>query len=143
MSNAAGEIPRHELLLKLLKMTNSPNDAEALVAVRKANHLLASAGWDWDKLLSGKITVVGDPFGNLQRPGPPTADSYTPMPTSPRAPPRPQATHPAPDYAAQAAANMAAQYQNQYQTPPRAKRARPAVNYDDIFSDAQTFGRTS
>lgn len=64
----AEELQKHKLLVKLLKMTTSAIDAEALVAVRKANQLLAEAGWDWDKLMSGKITVVGDPFANLGDP---------------------------------------------------------------------------
>lgn len=131
MSNATGELPRHELLLKLLKMTASTNDAEALVALRKANQLLATAGWDWDKLLSGKITVVGDPFGNLQRPAAHEPNPYA----QPRTPPgRPAATQ------AQCPPHTTAP---KYTYTPRAKRARPAVNYDDIFSDAQAFGRTS
>lgn len=63
----AETLPKQELLIKLLKMTTA-GDAEALVAIRKANELLASAGWDWEKLIHGKIVVVGDPFGNLQTP---------------------------------------------------------------------------
>jgi hypothetical protein len=42
-SQATGsDLPKHELLLKLLKMTTSSNDAEALVAMRKANQLRKS-----------------------------------------------------------------------------------------------------
>lgn len=63
-------IQKHQLLVKLLKMTTSQNDGEALTAIRKANDLLASAGWDWDRLMAGKITVVGDPFANLGDPTP-------------------------------------------------------------------------
>lgn len=66
----AEEIQKHQLLVKLLKMTTSAVDAEALVAVRKANALLAEAGWDWDRLMAGKITVVGDPFAGLGDPRP-------------------------------------------------------------------------
>lgn len=60
-------LPKQELLIKLLKMTTA-GDAEALVAIRKANELLTSAGWDWEKLIHGKIVVVGDPFASLQTP---------------------------------------------------------------------------
>lgn len=125
------EIPRHELLLKLLKMTTSTNDAEALVAMRKANALLASAGWTWDRLLEGKITVVGDPFGGLQRPRQHEAphDAYNP-PATPRAPPapaRPAPNHPARAQAAQAQANAYAA------AKPRARAPRPPINYSDLF----------
>ena len=93
------------MLLKLLKMTTSPNDGEALVAVRKANSLLTSAGWDWDKLIAGKIKVIADPFAgvavngggpvfsNVNRPAPrPTRPPPPPpsQPFSPPPPPRPQ-----------------------------------------------------
>lgn len=61
----ADALPKHVLLVKLLKMTTSDNDGEALSAMRKANALLTTAGWDWDKLMSGKITVVEDPFGSI------------------------------------------------------------------------------
>lgn len=96
MTNQNAELPKHELLLKLLKMTASTNDGEALVALRKANQLLASAGWDWDRLLAGKITVVGDPFGGLQRPHAqqspvPAAAYYAPR----QQPPQPPAPQPA------------------------------------------------
>lgn len=64
------ELQKHQLLVKLLKMTTSAVDAEALVAMRKANALLTEAGWDWDRLMAGKITVVGDPFAGLGDPRP-------------------------------------------------------------------------
>lgn len=110
------ELPKHELLLKLLKMTTSSNDAEALVAVRKANQLLATAGWTWDKLLAGKITVVGDPFGNLQRPKAqaPAADQY--QPRQPSQAPTPRVKAPSPAY--------------KWRQP---QRKQATVNYSDIF----------
>jgi hypothetical protein len=76
-------------------MTTSSNDGEALTAMRKANELLASAGWDWDKLISGKIRIVEDPFKNLGNPSaarPHTHTNGTTPPASgipPSAPPRP------------------------------------------------------
>ena len=63
---AAG--PSLTLLIKLLKMTTSSHDAEALVACRKANAELQKFGGDWDTLLRGKVTVIGDPFANLHKP---------------------------------------------------------------------------
>lgn len=92
----AEEIQKHQLLVKLLKMTTSSNDGEALTAMRKANDILASAGWDWDRLMAGKITVVGDPFANLGNPAPnarvrepdPPMSAYKAPYTAP--PPQPQ-----------------------------------------------------
>lgn len=51
-----------EKLIKLMKMTTSANDGEALTAVRMANAALARDGHDWETLLRGKITIVADPF---------------------------------------------------------------------------------
>lgn len=85
-------LPKEELLIKLLKMTTSPNDAESLVALRKANELLRSAGWDWEKLVRGKITVIADPFKDLAKP--PESPLHHPAsyaPTPPPAPIRPYA----------------------------------------------------
>lgn len=81
----ADELPKQELLIKLLKMTTSPNDGEVLVAARKANALLTSAGWDWDKLINGKIVVVADPFASIKTP-PSNSNSYTPRSAPPPAP---------------------------------------------------------
>lgn len=77
------ELPNIGLLIKLLKMTSSSNDGEALSAMRKANEQLAKFGGDWEALLRGKVTIIGDPFANI-----------TPPPSQPRAaapapPPRP------------------------------------------------------
>lgn len=122
------ELPKHELLLKLLKMTASTNDAEALVAIRKANQLLATASWDWDRLLAGKITVVGDPFGNLHRP---RANQSAVMPCeAPRAPP----PRPAPQQAPRSASfGPRATAQGNMQSR---RRAKTVINYSDIFGGA-------
>lgn len=61
-------LPREELLRKMLNMTTSSNDGQALVAIRKANALLEGAGWSWDKLLAGKIRIVENPFKNIPNP---------------------------------------------------------------------------
>ena len=91
MSSAADALPRQELLKKLLMMTTSTNDGEALTALRKANDLLHTAGWDWARLIDGRITVVEDPFKNL---GTPPAARHamngratTPTPPTPAPPP--------------------------------------------------------
>lgn len=87
-------LPKQVLLIKLMKMTTSTNDGEALTALRKANELLSSAGWDWERLIQQKIVIVGDPFATLATP---TAhyegNGSTPQPSTGRAPsppPRPK-----------------------------------------------------
>ncbi len=47
-----------ERLLKLLRMTASQHDGEALSAMRAANRLLASAGMDWEALLTGRVIEI-------------------------------------------------------------------------------------
>lgn len=64
-------LPKEQLLLKILKMTTSDNDGQALVAIRKANALLDAAGWTWDKLIEGKIKIVESPFKNMPTPSKP------------------------------------------------------------------------
>lgn len=90
------DLPRHELLRKILNMTTAENDNQALVAIRKANALLREAGWDWDRLLSGKIKIIADPWKGMAPPPPrpapsATSNGSTPPPQSaPRQAPRPQ-----------------------------------------------------
>lgn len=86
------KLPKHELLLKMLKMTTSDNDGQALVAIRKANALMESAGWDWDRLFAGKITVVADPFASISTPKARQGDG--PSYRSGEAPPRPAPPRP-------------------------------------------------
>lgn len=74
-----------DLLTKLLGLTSSSNDNEALTAIRKANTLLRDSGWTWESLLSGKITIVADPFTGLT---PPAARAAQPEP--PRTPSYPK-----------------------------------------------------
>jgi hypothetical protein len=62
------EIPKHELLIKLMGKTTSENDHEALAFLRKANSLVRESGWTWEQILRGKIKVVEDPFKNLRDP---------------------------------------------------------------------------
>lgn len=85
------KIPKEQLLVKLLKMTSSSNDGEALTAMRKANELLKTAGWDWDKLFAGKIKVVADPFANL---GTPPNNPAVTRTQAPAPPPRPAPKRP-------------------------------------------------
>lgn len=52
-------IPLNQLALlrKLLAMTTSANDAEALVAVRKANAIMKTHAFTWDDLFARTVTV--------------------------------------------------------------------------------------
>jgi hypothetical protein len=88
------ELPKQELLIKLLGMTTA-GDNEALVAIRKANALLTAAGWSWEQLIRGKITIVEDPFNSIDNlfEVKPTA---TAAPTPPRRPQAPTPSKPAP-----------------------------------------------
>jgi hypothetical protein len=54
-----------ERLIKLMKLAASPsaNPNEAWLAFTRANEMLLSQKWDWEKLLRGKISLVADPFG--------------------------------------------------------------------------------
>lgn len=45
------------LLIKLMMMTTSPNDGEALTAMRKANAMLAEANVNWAEFLSAVKTT--------------------------------------------------------------------------------------
>lgn len=95
-----------EKLIKMLNMTTSSNEGEALTALRMANKHLKEQKWTWDELLRGKITVAADPFmsapipqarnsgfGFYQQPAPPPP----PPPSYQQAfhiPPRPQPQQP-------------------------------------------------
>ena len=100
--------PSLTMLIKLLKMTTSSNDNEAMVAMRKANLELSKFGGDWEPLLRGKVTVIGDPF------------AVTPVPEARRAPdayrsPPQQAPRPSQPYGG-----------HPYNPPPRAQAPQPA-----------------
>lgn len=95
----ADELPREELLRKMLNMTTSDNDGQALVAIRKANKLLSDAGWSWDKLLAGKIKIVESPFKNMPNPTKPQNFAQAVAPdwtTQPLRPTHPQTKAPKP-----------------------------------------------
>lgn len=80
MSADNNELPSHKRLLALLRMTESSTDNEALTAVRMANALLRREGWDWEKLLTAKIKIVGDPFVGMRAPPKPKV-AEPPRPT--------------------------------------------------------------
>lgn len=97
------QLPKQELLLKLLKMTTSSNDGEALTAIRKVNTMLTANGWDWDKFVSGKIKIVENPFVNL---GTPMRAAPRPSPFGSSPPPPPPTPPPAAKLAGQRARSL-------------------------------------
>lgn len=71
------------ILIKLLKMTTSTHDHEAISAMRLANAQLLKLNTDWDDLLNGKVTLVADPFTAI-----PDVQAATTNPMNSQAPPR-------------------------------------------------------
>lgn len=91
-----------ELLIKLMKLTTSNIDAEALLALRKANEQLSKLTTqgkpaDWETLLRGKVTLIADPFAFLPPSPGPTINRPSPGFT-PKAPPPPPRPAPPPQY---------------------------------------------
>lgn len=69
MADLLATDPRFELLIKLIKLSTSSNDSEALLAIRKANDIVREHfKGDWEALLRGKITIIADPFFSLKEP---------------------------------------------------------------------------
>jgi len=60
-----------EKILKLLELTASQHDAEALNAIRKANHIREKAGIQWIDLFAGAVPKSHLPPIVKQRPAPP------------------------------------------------------------------------
>lgn len=122
-----------DLLIKLLKMTTSSSDGEALVAMRKANEQVAKLKTDWDSLLRSKVTIIADPFANSPVP---SRDKVrrNPQPPPMHPPSKPQQTRqprpfssvhrpgaqPSPAYAAKSA-------------QPRAARRKNPITLDDLL----------
>lgn len=144
----AQDPPNLTLLIKLLRMTASSNDGEALIAMRKANELLAKFGGDWDTLLRGKVTIIADPFGDLPDvkhepkappvPMPPRQPQPVPKATPPwtAKPPRPQSTTP-PQYYSKSSGNWSKapppQPQPAYVNPNPRRRRGQKPSIDDLL----------
>lgn len=97
MTDPVADGPDLGKLIKLLKMTTSANDAEALAASRLANRELRKFGGDWEALLRGKVTIIEDPFTRIDRPPPRReAAPSPPRPPQPQAPPKPAWAPPRP-----------------------------------------------
>lgn len=85
MPDPPADLPKQDFLLKLLNMTTSSADAEALLAIRKVNKFLQANGWTWDMLLASKIKIIADPFSGLGTPSTLTKNK-PPPPPQPRLP---------------------------------------------------------
>lgn len=96
------ELPKLELLIKIMKMT-AAEDGPALTAIRKANSMLASEGWDWERLLRGKVKIIADPFSGTA--APPRRTTPQPAPMRPYVRPSYAPAHAAPQPQAPAASN--------------------------------------
>jgi hypothetical protein len=59
-----------QMLIKLLRMTESSHDGEVLNAIRMANALLNKHDANWDEVLRGKVPMIdSDPFAKAPIPG--------------------------------------------------------------------------
>lgn len=142
-----------DLLIKLLKMTASSNDGEAVVAVRKANECLKRMSTDWESLLRGKVTIIEDPFTRAAPaprqptrsapPPPPNAppraarSARTPFTTTPPSPPPPQqplnfCAACRQSYAGHTHVCSAAPYAAKVNQPAKQRRKNP-MTLDDIL----------
>lgn len=92
------EINRLDRLIAFMRMTEGAEKNEqearlALVAIKKANAMLKAEGWDWEKLLRGKVRVIADPFATGPQVSAPPPTQARPMdlrPARPQPPPQPQ-----------------------------------------------------
>jgi len=60
--------PDYRMFLKLMNLTTSQFDGEALSAIRMANSVLASQNQTWEDLLSGKIVMISPPADTKPKP---------------------------------------------------------------------------
>jgi hypothetical protein len=56
-----------ELFTKLMQMTESSNDGEALTAIRKANVMLKEHGHNWETFVNNRIIVATQQKPNQHR----------------------------------------------------------------------------
>lgn len=90
MTQQRPESKELSILIKLLKMTTSTHDHEAISAMRLANAQVLKLGTDWEDLLYGKVTLVADPFSSIPEVKPaPTSGVGQPSPPRRPAPPPP------------------------------------------------------
>jgi len=87
MINGKDDPPNLDKIIKLMGMTGSSHDPEAISALRMATELMRKWGWTWEAVLRGKIKIMPDPFANIPRPM--TGQSGTNYMRQPPAPPPP------------------------------------------------------
>jgi hypothetical protein len=81
-------------LTKLIMKSTASNDNEALLALRLA-HREADKFGGWETILRGRITIIGDPFADIQAPSAARKAEYAPPPSTPQRPQdRPAASSP-------------------------------------------------
>ena len=61
-----------EKILKLLDLTKSENDAEALNAIRKANDVREKAGLQWEDVFAKSVPSRNNLPPSVHRPPPPS-----------------------------------------------------------------------
>ena len=74
-TNGKDDPPNLDTIIKLMGMTTSSHDGEALNAMRMANAQLKKWNWTWREILTAKIKIMPDPFANI--PSPTTGQSGT------------------------------------------------------------------
>jgi hypothetical protein len=91
MTAQSNDLTKLDLFIKIMKMTSADNPNQVLVAIGKANEMLKTEGWDWDRLLRAKIKVIQAPsFGSAgiaPQAKKATTKAYSPPPPPP--PPKP------------------------------------------------------
>lgn len=65
MENGKDDPPDLDTIIKLMGMTGSSHDAEALSALRMATARLKKWGWTWEAMLRGKVKVMPNPFAGI------------------------------------------------------------------------------
>jgi hypothetical protein len=78
--------PNLDTIIKLMGMTGSMHDPEALTALRMATAQLKKWGWTWESILRGKIKIMPDPFASIPMPAAQTGGSMHHAPAPPPPP---------------------------------------------------------
>src|SRR5262245_19018431 len=70
--------PNLDKIIKVMGLTGSNQDGEALSALRKATAMLKEWGWTWETILRGKIKIMPDPFANIPMPSTQSTSRHAP-----------------------------------------------------------------
>lgn len=65
-----------ERFIKLLNLTASDNDHEAIAALRAANNIRLKSGVSWESLFTRKVVVEQIRYKDVQRPAPSSDDDF-------------------------------------------------------------------